>query len=126
MSQIRIINNNIDKALARIKSDISDILFEEAVIIGGDAQSRAPIETGALRDSGQIIKNKEKITLSMGGALTTTDRGFDYAVKQHEDLTLSHSGPDHGKVDGGEAKFLENALNARETVLISRLKEGLR
>lgn len=64
----------------------------------GEAITRAPREEGDLRRSGDYDLDPIKLEASVY---------FDtpYAVKQHEDLSLRHIGE-------GEAKYLENALNA--------------
>jgi hypothetical protein len=83
----------------------------------GDGQERAPVKTGALKASGTA----QPATAS--GDLITLDMGFntDYAAAVHERLESHH--------DQGEAKFLENALEANTpkfTPFVSnRVREAL-
>lgn len=52
-----------------------------------------PVDTGTLRSSGQVKSpDPDRVTLSFGGAAAP------YALRQHEDQTLSHS--------VGEARYL--------------------
>lgn len=114
---------NINHAVNEIKEDISDELYEIGLDIGMLAQNKAPIESGDLRDSLQVAKDgANRVLVSFGGDLTTID-GYDYAIRQHEDMSLRHSGPEHGKVDGGEAKFLEKATREIEPNALKRLEK---
>lgn len=60
----------------------------------GDARNRVPIEEATLERSGMVTSAEGTVAVA-----------FDtpYAVRQHEDMTLSHD-------DGRTAKYLELAL----------------
>lgn len=76
---------------------VADALYAEAVEIMKVAKSRTPIVTGALRDSGTVIKwdgNRNDIKVN----LTFT---AEYAIYVHENLQAKHP--------NGQAKFLESA-----------------
>lgn len=70
-----------------------------------------PVDTGTLRDSGQVDMEIDGSTITVilgyGGAAK------DYAVIQHEDLTLHHT--------HGQAKFLETPMLAKAPEVQSRL-----
>lgn len=75
-------------------------------VIMTEAKRRTPADTGTLRGSGYVENpvmsgNTAKTTLGFGGAAKA------YAVVQHERLDFKHP-------NGGEAKFLENAITAYE------------
>ncbi|WP_104088021.1 hypothetical protein [Arthrobacter sp. GMC3] len=78
----------------------------------GEAIIRAPREEGDLRRSGDYDLDPAKLEASVY---------FDtpYAVKQHEDLSLRHIGE-------GEAKYLENALNAETATARDIIAKSMR
>jgi hypothetical protein len=74
-----------------------------------EAKNRAPVDDGILKGSGYVTPPEES------GGVISQELGFggaaaDYALVQHEDLTLNHS--------VGQAKFLESAVSDREHELI--------
>lgn len=78
-------------------------LYAAGSVIMKDSKRRAPVADGALRGSGYVTLPQEigsgvLVEIGHGGAASA------YAIRQHEDLTLNHP-------NGGEAKFLENAMN---------------
>lgn len=80
-------------------------LYLEGNNIMADAKERAPLDLGTLRGSGYVT------TPHTSGHETTVELGFggpakDYAVVQHEELGFLHP-------EGGEAKYLERAVDAR-------------
>lgn len=69
----------------------------------GVSTERVPIEEGTLMRSGKSgVDDTELIGMVTYSARNDRD-GYDYAVRQHEDLTLRHA-------DGRTAKFLEEPL----------------
>lgn len=67
----------------------------------GVSNERVPHEEGDLERSGGV---------SQAGDVTAISYDTDYAVVQHEDLSLNHD-------DGRQAKYLESALiSERETI----------
>jgi hypothetical protein len=84
-----------DAVAAELYRDMVGVMFESQKIV--------PYEEGDLHDSGEtdrpeINGGRVSVTLHYGGG------NVDYALVQHEDLTLNHP-------NGGEAKFLESALH---------------
>lgn len=67
------------------------------------AQGYAPVESGALRDSIQPVPATADARRVEGTVVAGDAATADYAVRQHEDLTLNHP-------NGGGAKFLERAM----------------
>jgi hypothetical protein len=77
------------------------------------AKERVPVDLGALRASGYVSEPQREggsvvVELGFGGAAAA------YAVRQHEDLSLNHPG-------GGQAKFLESALDEARPSLASKV-----
>jgi hypothetical protein len=85
----------------------------EAQKILKEAQSRVPVDTGQLRDSGRVEMHEDGTTIKARIVF-----GTDHAIPVHEDLEAKHP--------SGQAKFLESALNeASSTVaagIASRMK----
>lgn len=80
------------------------------------AKPRTPVDLGPLKASGTVLPPEisgTRITVASGygGAAS------DYALKQHEDLTLRHT--------VGQAKFLESAFNERKGGMGTRLALGV-
>jgi hypothetical protein len=68
----------------------------------GVSNKQAPIETGELIRTGKVSQDETKTAISYD---------TDYAVVQHEDMSMKHDA-------GRNAKFLELAINSeREAVL---------
>lgn len=90
-------------ALKKVRED-AHAAADRAVYVAGnevmtDAKMRAPIDTGVLRASGYVtLPENGKVELGFGGAAA------EYALVQHERTEFRH--------ETGEAKFLENAINA--------------
>lgn len=100
---------NLIKALPE---ELESALTEEAKIILTDAYEHCPWETGALRASGRlgdptVSGHDVSVPVLFGEDLT-------YAIYVHENLEANHP-------NGGEAKFLENAVNRAEKGFVGRL-----
>ena len=92
-------------------------LVQEGERIMTDAKRRTPVDTGALRASGQtawpdVAAASVSVTLGFGNT------AVKYAVYVHENLAARHP--------VGEAKFLENAVMAAERGIGDRLASTLR
>ncbi len=104
---------------AKIKAAVSSLslrakkaLYIEAQIEMTESKRRVPVDTGVLRNSGQVSLpvqegRKISVTLSYGGAAA------DYAVPVHENLEAFH------KV--GQAKYLESVLDESAPHMAERL-----
>lgn len=97
-----------------------------------DASNRlVPVESGRLRDSGQVTadglqaavsygrEDDAEITGWKGDIAQGSSASADYAVKQHEDLTLHHP-------NGGSAKWLESSMHAERQEIATILAETVR
>ena len=82
-------------------------LYQGANIIMTEAKKRAPLDVGTLQNSGYVTLprqqgNEVMVEAGFGGAAKA------YAVRQHEELSYQHDA-------GREAKYLENAINVKES-----------
>jgi len=81
----------------------------------GVSNDQVPFEEGDLAASGGVSQDEST-------SKTAISYNTDYAVRQHEDMTLKHD-------SGRNAKFLENALNSEiETVKLivaNGIKDGM-
>lgn len=124
------VTTNINNIINGMLEDVTEELYNIGLDVGMLAQQKAPIESGDLRDSMNVIKEgANRVLVSFGGPLTTRD-GYDYAVRQHEDLELRHDrtdgymrkdGTSVNLVAGGEAKFLERAFKEIEPKALKTL-----
>lgn len=83
------------------------------------ADERVPIEEGNLMRSGTASVDDTELV----GAVTFSARNdrdnYDYAQRQHEDLTLRHA-------PGRTAKFLENPANEERDTMLALVAEQIR
>lgn len=94
--------------LSKLSTDLpralGDELYHDAVVVMADSQKIVPYDEGDLHDSGEVDRPqvngaRVEVRLHYG------DAQVDYALVQHEDLTLNHP-------NGGSAKFLETPFEA--------------
>lgn len=88
---------NGDKALAGFKAGKQQGLRAAAEAVLAESNSRAPIRDGALRGSGST---------AVSGDEAAVGYSIIYAARQHEEIGWNHP-------NGGQAKFLETAVNAK-------------
>ncbi len=91
--------------------------LEEMEKVMAEAKAITPIDFGILKDSGTVLPpeihgTEVEIVAGFGGAAS------EYAIVQHEDLTLNHSPP-------GQAKFLERPFLARADAMPKALAAGV-
>lgn len=111
----------LGEVLQQLKEAPADIrrrakveLYQGLERIRGAAVERAPVETGALRNSALVTPDpvdELAVALSFGGAAAP------YAVYVHENLTAHHP--------VGEAKFLERAALEHGPEIVRALRELL-
>jgi hypothetical protein len=95
-------------------------LLEAAKEILDVALERVPRDSEQLADTGAIIENPEnplEVVISFGDTQLLHDNdqpASEYAVRQHEDLSLKHP-------QGGEAKFLEKPVDEAEARFLAIL-----
>jgi len=82
-------------------------MASEAVL--GESNNRVPVRDGDLRDSGTTAVSGDEAAI-----------GYDtpYAARQHEEIGWNHP-------NGGQAKFLETALNDRADDVMQILATGI-
>lgn len=107
----------ITAALATIKTQAAEALYQEAEIEMTESKKRCPVDVGTLRDSGHVQDpaedaNSISVTMGYGGAAEA------YAIVQHESLEFHH------KV--GEAKFLESVLRESAPYLVERIAKRMK
>ncbi len=90
-----------------------EALLAGAEIIKKEAQRRTPVKTGNLRDSAVVssVNTPDGFVASVGFEA-------DYAVFVHERLDLQHK--------TGEAKFLQNAAEAKESEVLEIVSKIMR
>lgn len=107
----------VQKSLLKIGADaqqaIAAGLYQEAELVMTEAKKQVPVDTGTLKNSGHVQRpvisgDEISVTLGFGGAAS------DYALIQHEDLSLKHP-------HGGNAKYLERPFLASLNGLTTRL-----
>lgn len=95
---------NLRKVAADVGGRMGAALYEIGNEVMGESKRLVPVDTGALKGSGyvappQVDGGRLVVEMGYGGPAA------QYAVRQHEDLSLNHP-------DGGQAKFLEQPLSA--------------
>ena len=100
------------KRLDAVRRAAEAALYQAGSIIMTEAKQRAPVDVGTLRNSGYVTLPRRQ------GGDTFVEAGFGgaakaYAVRQHEELAYRH--------EVGEAKYLENAINAKEQEVRERI-----
>lgn len=109
----------IDATPERTRKATASSLYRAAEAIMADSKEHyVPVDVGVLRDSGFVTLPEEvsggiQVTLGFGGAAQ------DYAVVQHEDLSLQHP-------HGGGPKYLERPLLDHGQRLLQTLAEDIR
>lgn len=82
-----------------------------------ESQRLVPVDTGALKDSGRVTRDGLEAVISYGEEDPANTAA--YAVAQHERLDFHHPG-------GGQAKYLETAMNTRGEQVGTILAESIR
>ncbi len=99
------IDMDIDAAVKGISDNAEEALEDMLDFIGEETDKVIPLEEGILKDTKDI--DVKEIAGELQGAI-----GYDteYAIKQHEDQTLSHD-------SGRKAKYLEDTVKKYQKVL---------
>lgn len=103
---INAIRTNIKNMKKEIKQKTIEA-FEDVVLdLGIKASERAPVDTTRLRKSvdPEVSIKGSKIRATVTFSAKDPKSGYDYALKQHEDMSFKHP-------KGGEAKYLERPMN---------------
>lgn len=96
-------NKHLTKFLRTVETVPTQILLEEAPRIEETAKIRTPEKTGKLKESVKVRVSRDKRRPGLYAQASATNRGYNYALIQHENLSYNHP-------NGGQAKFLESAF----------------
>ena len=105
---------NLLSLTARMKGAAAAALYQEGLAVDADSVKRTPVDTGRLRATHYVtppVQRGDDVIVEVGN-------GTEYAVYVHERTELRHT--------TGEAKFLQNALNARSSGFKERLAKRTR
>jgi len=98
------VRTNLDRIAAEAHQKAAAAIYEVGNEVMGQSKRLVPVDTGALKGSGYVDQprvelGRVSVEIGYGGPAA------QYAVRQHEDLSLNHP-------QGGQAKFLEQPLSA--------------
>ena len=96
-------SKHLTKFLRTVETVPTQILLEEAPRIEETAKVRTPEKTGKLKESVKVRVSRDKRRPELYAQASAFNRGYDYALIQHENLSYNHP-------NGGQAKFLESAF----------------
>lgn len=96
-------SKHLTKFLRTVETVPTQILLEEAPRIEETAKIRTPEKTGKLKESVKVRVSRDKRRPGLYAQASATNRGYNYALIQHENLSYNHP-------NGGQAKFLESAF----------------
>ena len=96
-------SKHLTRFLRTVETVPTQILLEEAPRIEETAKIRTPEKTGKLKESVKVRVSRDKRSPGLYAQASATNRGYDYALIQHENLSYNHP-------NGGQAKFLESAF----------------
>ena len=94
---------HLTKFLRTVETVPTQILLEEAPRIEETAKIRTPEKTGKLKESVKVRVSRDKRRPGLYAQASAKNRGYDYALIQHENRSYNHP-------NGGQAKFLESAF----------------
>ena len=96
-------SKHLTRFLRTVETVPTQILLEEAPRIEETAKIRTPEKTGKLKESVKVRVSRDKRRPGLYAQASAENRGYDYALIQHENLSYKHP-------NGGQAKFLESAF----------------
>ena len=96
-------SKHLTKFLRTVETVPTQILLEEAPRIEETAKVRTPEKTGKLKESVKVRVSRDKRRPGLYAQASASNRGYNYALIQHENLSYNHP-------NGGQAKFLESAF----------------
>ena len=96
-------SKHLTRFLRTVETVPTQILLEEAPRIEETAKIRTPEKTGKLKKSVKVRVSRDKRRPGLYAQASAFNRGYDYALIQHENLSYNHP-------NGGQAKFLESAF----------------
>ena len=96
-------SKHLTRFLRTVETVPTQILLEEAPRIEETAKIRTPEKTGKLKESVKVRVSRDKRRPGLYAQASAINRGYNYALIQHENLSYNHP-------NGGQAKFLESAF----------------
>lgn len=121
----------LDQLRRKTPKVVAKALFAEAQIIMRESMLRTPVDNEALKPSHitldpAITGNDIEVKIEVGGTSGGKDE-LGYAIVVHENLEARHDVASGFR--GGQAKFLESAVNEAApnlpTLLIQRIRDSL-
>jgi hypothetical protein len=110
-------NARLLNLIRALPDEIENALIKEAGLILEEAKNLCPVDTGALRDSGEV-RGMDRVGFETMIPITFGDPVPYYAIFVHEDLDARHP-------NGGEAKFLEKAVMRAEPGMSVRVGRSI-
>lgn len=104
---------NGDAIYSRLDAAVKAGVKKAGELVKDEAVERAPIETGALRNSARVTRAYKTVAVSFG-----TGPSAPYAVKQHEEVGYHHK--------EGQAKFLESAMIDKQADVLNVIADEVR
>lgn len=100
---------NLSKKIKEIEGATVTGLYKAGLMIEREAIERTPKDTGNLRNSFKTIRHEKDVEIK---------NTANYSLVVHEDLQAKHP--------VGEAKFLENAIKAKEKEALEIISDSAR
>jgi hypothetical protein len=100
LTGLKEVQNGIAENATEMKLALARSIFEAANEVATKSFHLVPIETGNLRSSQDIIRQKSLNQTQVRAEITYGGPAVQYALVQHERLDYNHPG-------GGQAKYLE-------------------
>ena len=94
------LQNKLKKAGLNGKQVAGQAMYTLATHIGNESQALVPVDTGVLRGSMDITRQKSFTQKTTRAEISYGGPAAPYALIQHEDMEFNHP-------TGGEAKYLE-------------------
>lgn len=113
-SGAKAIQRNLRRAESGYRRALGAALYREGSAILAESLKLVPVDTGRLRATGYVSPPEQ----TRGGVEVEIGYGTDYAVKQHEDVSLAHV--------VGQAKFLQQPAEEAERGMLTRVQADMR
>jgi hypothetical protein len=107
--QTNAIQRKLFELMAKARGAAAAALYQEGLAVDAESVKRTPVDTGRLRATHYVSPPTQRgahVVVEIGN-------GTEYAIHVHERTELHHK--------TGEAKFLQNAMNARKAGMLERL-----
>jgi hypothetical protein len=105
------VKKNLNREIAAIKGRTYAGLLAAGLFVEGEAKALAPVDTGALKNSGYTRKAPGPLAVEVGFSAA-------YAIFVHENLEARHH--------VGQAKFLQTPLDTKRAQILAIIQERAR